>query len=134
MNVRYDVRWRREHLAAITMLLLAAAGAMLWRDLSHPLRVGRQLPVDPPRAASADLLLDPNSEPAASLRRLPGLGPVRARAIVEYRQSATSPFTQPGDLQRVPGIGPLTSSRLAPYLLLPPPASNPSPSSSQPLP
>jgi competence ComEA-like helix-hairpin-helix protein len=59
--------------------------------------------------------LDPNTAREIDLRRLPGIGAVRARAIVEERTSG-GPFRVPADLVRVPGIGPRTAEKLAPYL------------------
>lgn len=60
--------------------------------------------------------IDPNRAPPEELRRLPGVGPARARAIVEARTAA--PFAGPEDLLRVPGIGPASLARLRPYLAL----------------
>ena len=50
--------------------------------------------------------LDPNTASALELRLLRGIGPERARAIVERRRSR--PFLGVGDLMAVPGIGPRT--------------------------
>lgn len=60
--------------------------------------------------------IDPNRAPLEELRRLPGVGPARARAIVEAREAA--PFAVPEDLLRVPGIGPASLARLRAYLAL----------------
>lgn len=52
--------------------------------------------------------INPNSDPIASLVRLPGIGLSRAIAIVEYRQSHSQngpAFQTPDDLDAVPGIG-----------------------------
>lgn len=46
---------------------------------------------------------------------LPGIGPMRARTIVQYRDSH-GPFRQADNLERVPGIGPATRAELAPWL------------------
>jgi len=59
--------------------------------------------------------IDPNLAPAAQLRRLPGVGPTRADAIVRERVSG-EPFRSPDDLLRVPGIGEKTLRRLEPHL------------------
>jgi competence ComEA-like helix-hairpin-helix protein len=56
------------------------------------------------------LPLDPNTADALSLETLPGIGPARARAIVEARQRR--PFERTEDLGRVHGIGPRTLERL----------------------
>ncbi len=58
--------------------------------------------------------LDPNAASEVELRRLPGIGPSRARAIVEERRRR--PFRDTREIQRVAGIGPATYERLAPFL------------------
>jgi competence protein ComEA len=63
--------------------------------------------------------LDPNAASAEELRRLPGIGPSKAAAIVAERKSG-GPFRVPEDLSRVPGIGSTTVSRVSPYLSLNP--------------
>ena len=52
-----------------------------------------------------------NSGTMADLDRLPGIGPARARRIVEFRDSA-GPFRTPYDLARVPGISLALARRL----------------------
>jgi competence protein ComEA len=55
--------------------------------------------------------INPNTAPAASLMRLPNIGPKRARAIVEYRRAVGGPkpaFEKADDLARIKGIGPAT--------------------------
>lgn len=59
--------------------------------------------------------LDLNEAGAAELEALPGLGPVRAAAIVTYR-TRHGPFAAVEDLTAVPGIGPTLLKRLRPYL------------------
>jgi len=62
--------------------------------------------------------INPNHAPVESLVRLPGLGPGRAGAIVEYRENfngkdAASPaFRNCDDLQKVKGIGPKTAQNI----------------------
>lgn len=58
--------------------------------------------------------IDPGVAPPEELRRLPGVGPALARAIVEER--ARRPFGRVEDLLRVPGIGPVTLSRIEGHL------------------
>lgn len=59
--------------------------------------------------------LDPNLAGVPELRRLPGVGPARAEAIVGERASGGA-FRGPEDLARVPGIGPRTVEALKPHL------------------
>ncbi len=68
-------------------------------------------------AATAALVLTPalafaseinlNTADAAALDRLEGVGPVKAEAIVEYRE-ANGPFGRVHDLTEVSGIGAAT--------------------------
>ncbi|HEY8486030.1 MAG TPA: helix-hairpin-helix domain-containing protein [Limnochordales bacterium] len=69
-------------------------------EASRPRRSG----ADGLRAAG-EALLDLNSADEGSLVRLPGVGPVLARRIVEFRR-AHGPFQRVDDLLEVPGIGP----------------------------
>jgi len=57
--------------------------------------------------------VDINSAGAEELVRLPGVGPVRAAAIVSYRE-ANGPFESVDRLIDVKGIGPVTLERLRP--------------------
>ena len=55
--------------------------------------------------------INPNTAPAASLMRLPNIGPKRAQAIVEYRQAvggSGAAFEKAEDLEKIKGIGPAT--------------------------
>ena len=56
--------------------------------------------------------IDVNRAPADELRRLPGVGPSLAAALIAERERA--PFRGPADLERVPGVGEVTARRLAP--------------------
>lgn len=51
------------------------------------------------------------------LTTLPGIGPAKARAIVEWR-SAHGPFRAVADLARVPGIGPGLLARMASWVTI----------------
>lgn len=83
----------------------------------------------PPRAPPADLRpldvpavvlpvafveagpLDLNRASAEELEKLPGIGPVLAQRIVEWRETH-GPFQKVEDLLQVPGIGPNTLARI----------------------
>ena len=58
--------------------------------------------------------LDLNRADARALEVLPGIGPVRAAAIVRARNER--PFAAPEDLTRVRGIGPHTFARVADWI------------------
>lgn len=70
---------------------------------------GRQSP------SSRDGLIDINVASEQELQRLPGIGAVRAAAIVAYRESH-GPFRQVSDLARVHGIGKATLRGLDGYI------------------
>lgn len=59
-----------------------------------------------------------NTATADELTQLPGIGPVKAQAIVEDRQRR-GPYRTLQDLMRVPGIGPATIARLADRVRIP---------------
>ena len=52
----------------------------------------------------------------AALARIPGLGPVRAEAIVRFRVGHR--FQAVEELTKIRGIGPKTLSRIRPWLTL----------------
>jgi competence protein ComEA len=52
-----------------------------------------------------------NSASAADLDSLPGVGPVTAQKIIDYRQQH-GPFTALDDLDAIPGIGPARIEQL----------------------
>ncbi len=59
--------------------------------------------------------VDVNSASQTELETLPGIGPSKAGAIIEYR-STNGPFVTLDDLDRVPGIGPATLSNIGPLV------------------
>ena len=68
---------------------------------------------------SLTVAINPNTAEVASLVRLPGIGPARARDIVAYRNSSEvdkPAFKCAGDMEKIKGIGPKTVEKLLPYL------------------
>ncbi len=120
---RYDLGWRRGNLAVLIVLATLAAAALGARALLHTRDLGPTPRGLTHRAAAARELINPNTATAASLRRLPRIGPILARAIIAARRPAATepaaggPFTDLDDLQhRVRGVGPKTAQRLGPHL------------------
>ena len=66
--------------------------------------------------------INPNHAPVGSLIRLPGIGPARVRAIINFRQTQQQrrpglhAFREASDLARIKGIGPKTVQGLGPWL------------------
>lgn len=96
------------HAALLTLSLLAAA---------LPPRVAAQVgpPPAPTTKAAPSGTLDLNTATSDELERLPGIGPSRARAILELRAQLKR-FARVEDLLRVKGIGRATFRRLRPLV------------------
>ncbi|MBX9624445.1 MAG: helix-hairpin-helix domain-containing protein [Gemmataceae bacterium] len=75
---------------------------------AKPAKGGKLQPGDPP--------VDVNAASEDELQRIPGVGPVTARAIVAAR-----PFAAVDDLRRVKGIGPKVLEKLRPFVTAEPP-------------
>jgi len=114
---RYDFRWRRGNLAALTVLSLLAAAALVAGAVEKRTWIGPRPPVNLQRLAAAEEKINPNVASVGSLRRLPGIGPVKAQAIADYRAGCPGrAFTRAEDLAKVDGLGPAAVERLRPYL------------------
>lgn len=68
-----------------------------------------------PAGAATTAQLDLNAATLAQLDTLPGVGPVTAQAIIDYR-SKHGRFTRIEELQEVDGIGAKTYAQIAPYV------------------
>lgn len=85
--------------------------------------------VEAPANQGPTLSIDLNRADAQELIQLPGIGPARAQAIVDYR-TRHGPFRRIAQLLRIRGIGRATLRRLRPFLVISPhpvPASAPHP-------
>ncbi|MFQ5860100.1 MAG: helix-hairpin-helix domain-containing protein [Dehalococcoidia bacterium] len=78
-------------------------------DAFHIPRVGEPLPTSTPQGQDGRVNLNTASQ--AELEQLPDIGPVKAQAIIEYRET-NGPFRRVEDLLLVPGIGPATLQQL----------------------
>ena len=96
-------RLPRPLLLVLTLVALALTFRLYLQGVQSTLRV--------PIAASAPMLVDLNRASADELMLLRGIGPARARTIVEDRRRR-GPFRSVDDLQRVHGVGPATIAGL----------------------
>ena len=118
-SIRYDVTWRRGNLFAVVAWLTVAGFLLAWRGGLRSCRFADAPPLDPRRVLAATEKIDPNTATLGSLRRLPGLGPVKAQSVVDYRQTHGPCLRHPEDIEAVNGIGPGIVQRIRPYLSLP---------------
>ena len=70
------------------------------------------------------LALDLNTATSEDLDALPGIGPVLAKRIVDYR-AAHGPFKKIDDLMEVSGIGPKKLEKIKPFLVISEPGASP---------
>jgi competence protein ComEA len=62
-------------------------------------------------------VIDPNLASQADLETLPGIGPVLAQRIIDYRR-AHGPYKKIADLRKVSGIGAKKLEKLRPYVAI----------------
>ena len=95
---------------------------------SQPLNSGTKIIITSDRAVTLErmsgnylltlgLALDPNQATATDLEAIPGLGPVLARRIVEFREEHGL-FTTIANLLAVPGLGPGKLAKIQPYVAI----------------
>ena len=70
-----------------------------------------------PSEPTGQLLVPVNTAPASELRKLPGIGPKLAEAIIAYRKQS-GPFASVEQLLEVKGIGPAKLGRMRPFVEL----------------
>ncbi|SCK16684.1 ComEA family DNA-binding protein [Vogesella sp. LIG4] len=66
---------------------------------------------------SAWAVVNANTATAQQLEALNGIGPVKAKALIDYR-TKNGPFKTYADLQKVPGYGPKTLEKLKSELVV----------------
>lgn len=112
---------RREQRAIALLVVFILAGAIA--RYFHHSNMGQQLHVWSGASSSSTplmeqpklLKIDINKAGADELAFLPGIGPVRAKAIVSYRAEHGN-FASSEDLLKISGIGEKTVAKISPYL------------------
>ena len=109
--------WSDSQRRVLAILVLVAVGVLALSVVRRPAIISDPAPSHPALYDDLQDRLDPNTASAAELAVLPGIGPSKAQAILDYRAAQPMPaFRQPMDLTRVHGIGEVTAAKLAPYL------------------
>jgi competence ComEA-like helix-hairpin-helix protein len=98
------------------LLLLLFAAALMGCFLTAGVFAVPALAQKKPPPATLDL----NSATAKQLEELPGVGPVTAKAIVDFRQKA-GPFKRVEDLLVIRGISERKLKEIRPYITIKPP-------------
>ncbi|HVL64921.1 MAG TPA: ComEA family DNA-binding protein [Actinomycetota bacterium] len=104
---------RAAHLHALNLAAPVVDGARVevpWRDREPAEAVSGD-------AAAAPAAVNVNTADAAALEVIPGIGPVKAAAIVAHREEH-GPFRAIDALLEVTGIGPATLEQLRPHVTL----------------
>jgi competence protein ComEA len=98
-----------------------ASGSRVEIDEKGGYRLGR---MNGDTLMTLGLALDLNTATAEDLDALPGIGPVLAKRIVDYR-AAHGPFKKIDDLEQVSGIGPKKLEKIKPFLIISEPGASP---------
>jgi competence protein ComEA len=104
--------WTRGQAVAVLVLIAALAGLMYFARHRGRSEQFAHIPGD---EAAYALKIDINSAGWQQIALLPGLGPAKAKAIVEHRD-AHGRFGSIEDLGAVPGIGEKTVAEIRQYV------------------
>lgn len=99
----------------IALMGAAVLIAALGLGSAEPLRA-QEAPTTTERSSISGVV-NVNVADAGQLELLPGVGPAKARAILEYRK-AKGPFKKVEDLLEVSGIGERALERIRPFVVL----------------
>jgi competence ComEA-like helix-hairpin-helix protein len=111
----------RERFASVILIVTIAIGILAdVRDqdqVGDCVSAGAGVETSEPIAGAHDtyLRLDLNTAGLEHLMALPGIGPKKAEAIVEWRESK-GPFREVGELLNIRGIGEKTLERIRAYI------------------
>jgi len=107
-------------LLALVLLLAPAHRAFAEAPVTSPAATSTPCPgaaARDPDAKRGTQVIDLNTADESALLALPGIGPARARAILDYR-AAHGPFRSVSQLMRIRGIGRSLLQQLRPLVTL----------------
>ncbi|HEX9933760.1 MAG TPA: helix-hairpin-helix domain-containing protein [bacterium] len=81
-------------------------------DITEPIQLSNTAAMTAP---SAPLIVALNSADSTWLEQLPGVGPIMAKRIIDYREKHGA-FRTPEDLMNVKGIGRKTFEKIKPFV------------------
>ena len=100
----------------IALMGAAVLVAALWLGGTGPVRA-QEAPAATSERSGLSGVVNVNVAGSEQLLLLPGVGPAKAQAILEYRK-AKGPFKKVEDLLGVSGIGARALERMRPYVVL----------------
>jgi competence ComEA-like helix-hairpin-helix protein len=106
------------------VLLIVLAGSLFYCAIENRYKVNSGLEINDREVNALADKVNPNTASWASLARLPGIGPGKAKAIIKYRNvwKKNEPadkiaFGESNDLCRIKGIGQKTVEQIKDYLV-----------------
>lgn len=102
----------------INLAKMVEDGMQIWvpRQLVGDLeRINPEKAEENPVAGNLGALININTATQTELETLPGVGPVTAEAIIQYRQE-NGPFSEIQGIQAVSGIGPVTFEKIREFI------------------
>ena len=102
----------------INLAKMVEDGMQIWvpRQLVGDLKtINPEKVQENPVAGNLGTLININTATQTELETLPGIGPVTAEAIIQYRQE-NGPFSEIQGIQAVSGIGPVTFEKIREFI------------------
>jgi len=93
------MRYWGKRLAAAALVVGLLGGTAVWAQQAPGTKAA-----SPAGTRVTTALININTADAATLEVLPGIGPAKAKAVIEYREK-NGPFKMIDDLKNVSGIG-----------------------------